>query len=374
MARAAQGRENPYQPGAGARPPVLAGRETELSDAQRRLDSLLHGRPPSQGLLLFGPRGNGKTSLLRRIADIASERGLRAEYLSAGAFRDPQALASALQEKAGLRGMRITGAQAAGLGVSVEREAATEDVATLLARWIELEESPLVILVDEVHTVPAVTGHLFFDAVQAATGNRLPFWLLAAGTPDTPRRLREAGTFTERMFERMPVGRLERAATVRALSEPAYDSGLPLRTDAVALLAAKSQDYPFFVQLLGSAAWTAAENAGADAITEDSGRQGISAVAPHIARFYAERLGEARRRRVAGVLVPLAALLRDRGGHVGELEVDDVLTEIAAAQTLPGEAAWLLDTLSDLGVLWRNAAGVWEMGIPSFGDYLLSLR
>ena len=197
--------------------------------------------------------------------------------------------------------------------------------------------------------------------------------LFAAGTPDAPRRLRKAGTFTERMFEAVPLGRLARAETVRALSEPAKDSGLPLQKDAAALLAAESQDYPYFVQLMGDAAWKAADVAGAREIATAAAEQGVTAVRPRIESFYSERLAEARARRIEGMLTPLAGLLRDRGGGLGELELRPTLGKVAASHELPGDETWLLDTLSDLGILWRGESGTWELGIPSFGDYLLSL-
>ena len=49
------------------------------------------------------------------------------------------------------------------------------------------------------------------------------------------------------------------------------------------------------------------------------------------------------------------------------------MRRLAALGSLPGDENWLLDTLSDLGVLWRSPAG-WEMGIPSFADYILLSR
>ena len=58
---------------------------------------------------------------------------------------------------------------------------------------------------------------------------------------------------------------------------------------------------------------------------------------------------------------------------MGPLEYRPLLAEIAADLSLPGDEIWLRETLSDLGVVWRTPAG-WEMGIPSFGDYLLSLH
>ena len=361
------GRENPFQPGAGARPPVLAGRDAELALADSLLDSLERGRAPSRGLLFFGPRGNGKTALLDRIAEGARSRGMRAESFAAAAFRDPEALRQELQENAGLTGTRLRGVTAAGFGVSTEPGPPTKNASRLLAAWIGEGHPPLVILLDEAHTIEPDAGRIFFDAVQEATKRSLPFLLLAAGTPDTPRRLRKAGIFTERALQRVPVSRLARGETLRAFREPASSTGLPMRDDAAASLAAESQDYPYFIQLLGSAVWTAADGADKDEIRLESARDGTVSVRPEIERFYAERFDEARERAVHRALAPLAALVSERRGRINDAELDGFLT---AASGATGEAE-LLNTLTDLGVLWKTSPADWEMGIPRFGHFVL---
>ena len=360
------GRENPFQPGAGAPPPVLAGRERELSRGRGLLDILESGRRPSRCLLFFGQRGNGKTTLLGRIAEEARLRGMRAETLPATCFGDRNDLIQQLQERAGLAQARVTGVQAAGFGISGTPGTPTRHVTALLAAWIGAAETPLVILLDEAHTVEPEGGQPFFAGVQEATLRSLPFVLLAAGTPDAPRRLRESGTFLERALEPVPVGRLERAATLTALREPARQADLPFHDDATALLAAESQDYPFFIQLLGSAAWNAADP-DADAITTETARHGIAAARTEIGHFYSERFEEARARGVHRALAPLAALISDADGRLDDQTLDALVEE----QSAPG-APPLLDTLKDLGVLWQTAPGVWEMGIPSFGDHVLA--
>ena len=361
--------QNPFRPGAGALPPLLAGRDPELSLATKRLDALAAGVPPPRGLLFFGPRGNGKTTLLVRIAEDAPRRGMRAANLSAGAFTSRRQLTRHLQEQAGLTRTRLRGAPAAGFGVAAEPASPTEEVDGLLRRWITGDPGPLVMRLDEAHTLEPKAGRLFFGAVQEATAVRLPFLLLVAGTPDAPRRLRRAGTFIERVLERVPVGRLARPDTRRALVEPADDAGRPMRADAAAFLASESQDYPYFIQLLGSAAW---EAAASGEITMESARKGAAAAGREIERFYAERFGEAWEHEVSGALFPLAAFLSERGGSAGDLEFRRFLGGIGAPG--PGAGQRLLTTLTDLGVVWRGAAGKWEMGIPSFADYLLRLE
>ena len=362
-----RGPANPFQPGAGARPPLLAGRAAELALAGELLGSFEKGQRPPQGLLFYGPRGNGKTVLLSQIAEEARGRGFRVEELSAAAYRDPEALRRELRERTGFAGTRVTGVQAAGFGVSAEPGEPERNTTKLFAHWIGQAPMPLVILLDEAHAVEAEAGRLFFDAVQSATRGDLPFLLVAAGTPDAPRQLRRAGTFTERALARVPVGRLERSEAVRALGEPARGAGLPMDSEAATLLARESQEYPYFIQLLGSAAWRVAEGASSPGIGIESAQEGIEAARPVIQRFYAERFAEARDRSVHRALGPLASLVRQRGGRLDDDDLDGFL---AMAPVPVGETE-LLDTLSDLGVLWEAEPSVWEMGIPSFADHIL---
>lgn len=361
--RHASGRENPFRPGAGAHPPVLAGRNAELTQADALLESLAKGRAPSRGLLFFGPRGNGKTALLNHLAEGARRRGMRTESLPAAAFRNPEALQQELQENVGFTGTRLRSVTAAGFGIATEPGSPTANAARLFAGWIGDGQPPLVILLDEAHTIEPDAGRIFFDAVQEATSRSLLFLLLAAGTPDTPRRLRKAGTFTERALQRVPVGRLVRDETLRAFREPARDAGLPMHDDAAAFLAAESQDYPYFIQLLGSAAWAAA----GDEIHLEAAHLGTASVRSEIERFYAERFDEARDRAVHRALAPLAALVTERRGRINDAELDGFL---AAASGAISEAE-LLNALTDLGVLWKIPPAGWELGIPSFAHFLL---
>ena len=238
---------NPYQPGRGVPPPVLAGREALLDAAAERLDLLAAGRMPSQDLLFCGPRGNGKTTLLIEIERRARKRGLRAEALPVDALTAEEKLVSHLQARAGFLRDHTDGATAA-------LAAPTGDITRLLAAWIRAGDPPLVILMDEIHALAPEAARPFFDAVQSAKREPQPFLVVAAGTPDAPRRVREAATYNERGFRQLRVGRLARQETIAALAEPAQESGRPLSGEAAALLAEESQDYPYFIQLLGRAA------------------------------------------------------------------------------------------------------------------------
>ena len=64
---------NPYSPGAGLRPPELAGREAEVTSFTTMIARAEAGRS-SQGLVLTGLRGVGTTVLLNDLAERARKR------------------------------------------------------------------------------------------------------------------------------------------------------------------------------------------------------------------------------------------------------------------------------------------------------------
>ena len=362
---------NPFRPGRGVLPPLITGRERELEMAEERLASLAGGKSPTLDLLFYGPRGNGKTTLRLEVERRAQERRLRVERFPAAALTDHARLVRQLQERAGVLGGRVTGVQVASVGLTETPPAPTEDIDRLFASWMGADGArPTVITLDEVQALDPDTAWQFFEAIQNAKPGPAPFLVLAAGTPDAPRRLREAATFNERGFVNCRVGRLDRSATRAALRDPARAAGKPFTEDAAGFLAEQSQDYPFFIQLLGSAAWEAA-GVGASEISLQDARTGASECAGHIEDFYEGRYREAEARRVEPVLAPLASLLSEHGGTLTDSQLKPLLRHFGGQPEIPFDDLSLRDELSDIGLLWSVRNGVWEMGIPSFADYLL---
>src|SRR5919112_1947853 len=65
---------NPYAPGAGQRPPELAGRGPQLTAFDVVLERVAKGRP-ERSVVLTGLRGVGKTVLLNALRSSAVRRG-----------------------------------------------------------------------------------------------------------------------------------------------------------------------------------------------------------------------------------------------------------------------------------------------------------
>ena len=81
--------QNPYQPGAGTRPPALIGRDELIDAFGVTLRRTLSGRS-AKSCMLVGLRGVGKTVLLNRFAEIAGAERVQVGFIEAtesGDFR-----------------------------------------------------------------------------------------------------------------------------------------------------------------------------------------------------------------------------------------------------------------------------------------------
>lgn len=75
-------RRNPFAPGAGTRPPELAGREQIIEDASVAFERIREGRPAKSQMLL-GLRGVGKTVLLNELDRVAEQLGYLTIHIEA---------------------------------------------------------------------------------------------------------------------------------------------------------------------------------------------------------------------------------------------------------------------------------------------------
>ena len=73
---------NPYNPGAGAPPPELAGRKSILKQAENTIVRTKNGKVP-KSFIMLGLRGVGKTVLLNRIDQIAETVGCQTAFFEA---------------------------------------------------------------------------------------------------------------------------------------------------------------------------------------------------------------------------------------------------------------------------------------------------
>ena len=288
---------NPYAPGAGQRPPELAGRDRELRHFEVTLERVAAGRP-ERSLVLSGLRGVGKTVLLNALRGEALRRAWGSGKLEARpdqSLRIPlaQAFHAAVRELAHRhrdpdRVDRVAGvvkafALRSGLG---ERQAARRsgvswtppvDVPAAKGRADSGDlELDLVELCTDVGTLAGDLGvgvAVFVDEMQDAAPAELaalcgafheisqqaaPVVVVGAGLPHLPVALAAAKSYAERLFRYVSVDRLPLAMAERAWRLPAATEDVDFTDDAITELYQLTDGYPYFVQAFGKVTWDAA--------------------------------------------------------------------------------------------------------------------
>ncbi len=295
--------DNPFAPGAGLRPPVLAGRDGEV----RAFDTLLQrgelGRS-TRGLVLTGLRGVGKTVLVNAMAERAEDR--RWLVVQAEARRDGSAalLASvAAQLTTGVRRLhgprlsdvarraldsisaltvtvdssgqvtaavqgRRTAERASGSG---DLEVDLVQVALDVGRATTEAGVGAVMVLDELHELDKQSMAAVAAAAHAAGQRSLPFVVVGAGLPNLAFRLAEAKSYAERLFDYRPLGPLPDELSRAALTEPAAAAGVTWEPAALDVVVAAAGGYPYFLQEFGSACWDVAEGAEVSAVAARAG-------------------------------------------------------------------------------------------------------
>ena len=281
--------ENPFNPGPGLMPPVLAGREREQDKLLEALDKLLNGTVAPNGMLVSGPRGMGKTVLLDWFLQQAKGK---VDVLNTSAHKiasiahlallvDPS-----LERKARSSGTKV-GANIAGAGVSLERSRGESNVhnwsghisAKIMADHppgdgtrAGARGKPLIIAVDEAHTLAPEVIVALLNIYQDMVRQKVPLWLIMVGTPDLRDRLHNAGkpqhgaldehstaaSFVERFDNLSPLA-LDDAATRQALFEPLQSGECTVDETPLQQMASATQNYPYFIQVLGRAVWKEAQ-------------------------------------------------------------------------------------------------------------------
>ncbi len=283
-------RQNPYSPGAGTPPPELAGRNDLIERAAVALDRIRAGKS-ARSFVLYGLRGVGKTVLLIHIRLDAQARGIASVRMEASEERSLPALlvpalrstllrlsrGEALKDNL-LRGMRALAGFAkalkvtyqdiefsidvdpeTGLADSGDLDTDLTDLLEALGRAARERATALVLFLDELQYVPEDQLAALIAALHNASQQQLPITMVAAGLPQLAGRTGHARSYAERLFEFVPVGRLNDDDATDALVVPACKEGVIFSPDAVSEVLCQTGGYPYFLQEWGKHSWNAAE-------------------------------------------------------------------------------------------------------------------
>ncbi|HZS23036.1 MAG TPA: ATP-binding protein [Pseudonocardiaceae bacterium] len=388
---------NPFAPGAGQRPPELAGRDRELAAFDVVLERVARGRP-ERSLVLTGLRGVGKTVLLGELRSMAMRRGWGAGKVEArpeGGLRRPLSAALhravrdlALRHRAPGRVEEVLGilkafalratAKDAKLrdrwqpGIDVPAIAGRADSGDIEIDLVELftEVADLAadvgtgvaLLIDEMQDVAPDDISALCAACHELSQSGAPLVVVGAGLPHLPAVLSASKSYSERLFRYVRIDRLDRADADRAVVAPIEREGAGIIPDALDALFETSGGYPYFVQAYGKAAWDAAP-------ASPIGILDVQVAAPEAESELAVGFFGSRFERATPAereyLQSMAELTGGRDEPVGTTQVADQLGRRASSLS-PAR-----DSLLKKGLVYSGERGQIAFTVPHFGRFLL---
>ena len=358
-------RSGPFRPGPGRRPPYLAGREEEQALLRERLNDLSDGVAPRSGVVVHGPRGNGKTTLLHWLErEVEAEPKVDSVWLTPSSFHGERELASRLLPKAPWRWLYSGPIATRRPFRARERETISAVESALTAR---AKRRSFVLLLDEAHTLTPDIGRALLDASQAVAA-RLPFLLVLAGTPDLV--LSQMGASFRSRAQAIPVGRLTEEAAREAVLRPFADAGIPITEEALAHILGESDGHPYFLQLWGLSVWHRARN-GSDRPARVTLAEVEAAQADFDGQknfYFRDRYDEIR-----NALRPAVALAEafSEAPLLDDRSLEAALRRGLGEEGPPEEIPAMEEFFHSLGFIWRPGTGAaWEPGIPSLMDYI----
>ncbi|MDN5820642.1 MAG: ATP-binding protein [Brachybacterium sp.] len=316
---------NPFTPGFGLTPMILAGREVAIDEFTAALAGNV---PEARAILISGARGSGKTVLLTEFRELALEAGwtdLRMHTSSTSLTEElrSQAIARLREMDPEAETSRLTSARAFHVGASrdvVQRyEGEGEVLTTVLDRLAQLSDEDgggLLITLDELQSVDRDQLHALTQHVQDLIGSGHAVAFIAAGVrPGVDALLDHERTTFLRRAHRIEVGSVDVGTAAEAIRMTIADTARTITPEAAVLAGEISRGYPYLIQLIGSKAW---QNSGdAETIEIEDVRGGRDAV---IAAMIKNVHGPALRGLSSRKREYLHAMLEDEGpSAVGDI-------------------------------------------------------
>ena len=376
-------RGNPFRPGAGMVPAHLVGRSKEQGVIEGALDSITADRDgeglvplPSNPIALIGPRGVGKTVLIKLTKRRARGMGVHAVELNKdllmGTYGDLN------------RKINPSGRLKKYFGFLKNLKAAVklEDVFNFEIgpsghlEPMDLEASlvagalagPLRCFLDEAHTVPADRLRSVCVTFQSLIGDGYPLALVLAGTPVLDSFLMNmGGTFMERA-RKLRFNLLSADESREALTEGFATTGMNVEPDALDRLVGWSDRYPYFIQIAGATTWEVVEGKGGKAVSPADFEAGLPGADEMRNDFHNTRRNELIDGDALEGAIQVMGLMERNPDGLDRTELLDGLVALGEGIDMKG-AKEVERRLMGLGFLYEDMGNV-EAGRPSLFDYV----
>lgn len=380
---------NPYAPGAGTPPPELAGRDALRESMRIAIERAKRGLS-TKSVILVGLRGVGKTVLLDRMKSDAEAAGhctIRIEVpekKSLPAMLAPQLRQALLRlsktEKAkdfAKRGLQALAGFAKALKVAFndievgfdfepepgladngDLEHDLQDLLTAVGEAAKQVGTSVIMFVDEMQYLEEKQLAAFITALHRIAQLQLPVMLVGAALPQIRGQMGDAKSYAERLFDFPVIGALPVEAAKAAIRKPAEAQGAEITEEALDLIFAQTQGYPYFLQEWGKHAWEQAD-ASPIAVTdvERASSTAIAALDESFFRVRFDRLTPSEKNYLRA-MADLGPGPHRSGDIAARLEKD--VTALAPLRA----------NLIKKGMVWSPSHGDTAFTVPLFDEFM----
>lgn len=378
---------NPFAPGAGSRPPELAGRDGVLEHARVSCGRAINGRS-ARSMMLLGLRGTGKTVLLNEVGKIAEQAGLlvskvespEEESLARLLYPEMRKVMRSLSTveaakqiaNRGLKGLRgfasIFKIDIAGVEVGVEPEPGLADSGNLqydlpdlfnvIGRAAQAAGKGWILLIDEVQYLGEADLRALIVSMHKMSQEGLPVLLVGAGLPQVARLAGEAKSYAERLFLYPEINALDADAAAKAVLKPILDEEASIAEAALQEIVVRTKGYPFFLQEWASTAWNCAE--GPEISLDDVVQSYSETLALLDAGFFRVRIDQ---------LTPSEVLFVRAMSELGDgpYAVGDIAKAMGRTQSSLGP---IRAKVIAKGMAYSTDHGVLDFTVPLFAEFM----
>ena len=374
---------NPFAPGSATIPAYVAGRKAErrLIDkviteiTQKRKGGIL-AESPMTHITLIGPRGAGKTTLLNLADKKATKNGVL--VVRNYELHDLRSIIHKLiHRQVGWRRFvprwlrrvsyfRVQVSEAS-LEIGLKEDPIEEDLELILRERLA---KPVFLLLDEVMNYDLKSLASVLQVSQTLIEARLPLAVILAGTPDLEDHLMDTKASFIARSKDLRINLFTDDEAADALRTPLAGRGIEVDAEALKMMVALADNYPYFVQMIGEEVWeilVEKQKAIVDVAMVEAASNTMQDARNN---FYRKGYKELVRRELA----PYARQVVEFLGSFANKQAAQETIEAGLLSKNNGlsknQARVIVRKLQQRGFLWAYGDNLLGPGIPSFFAYV----
>lgn len=236
-------RENPFTPGFGEIPYIVAGRSDIIDGYREAIES--GDRSYNKHLLIEGMRGYGKTVLLRKLLEAAREYGYETFYIpsTSDMYRN---IMESMKEKAG--------ASISEMGKHEPIDRTLESIIRVMLHSKKIKG--IAVAIDDINPEYIEDIQRIASTMQSLISEKLPVSFICAGLPEYIDEIQQdpSISFIRRMSHK-EIGAISFEELGKAIKRTCTDHGIGISDEAIEYIVRASDGSPYLVQMFSSVAY-----------------------------------------------------------------------------------------------------------------------